>query len=61
MIPYAKEVIKYLKKQGFEIISQNGSHVKIKMGKYTVTVPMHGSKDLKTGTLRSVMKQAGLL
>jgi predicted RNA binding protein YcfA (HicA-like mRNA interferase family) len=25
-----------------------------------VTVPLHGSKDLKPGTLRSIIKQAGL-
>jgi predicted RNA binding protein YcfA (HicA-like mRNA interferase family) len=25
-----------------------------------VTVPFHGSKDLKAGTLRSIIRQAGL-
>lgn len=42
------EMIKYLRKNGFETVSQNGSHVKMKnveIGK-TVIVPCH-SKDLK--------------
>jgi len=27
---------------------------------YTVIVPVHSNKDLKTGTLRSILKQVGL-
>ena len=44
------EMIKYLRKNGFESVSQNGSHVKMKnveTGK-TVIIPYH-SKDLKKG------------
>ena len=44
----SREMISYLKKNGFEVISQNGSHVKMSnplTGK-TVIVPYH-SKDLK--------------
>ena len=55
------EMIKYLKKNGFESVSQNGSHVKMKnaqTGK-TVIVPYH-SKDLKRGMEQSILKQAGL-
>ena len=57
----AKQVISYLKKQGFQVISQNGSHVKLSDGLKTVIVPKHGAKDIAIGTLRSIMKQAGLL
>ena len=42
-----REMIKHLKKNGFEEISQNGSHVKMKnqvTGK-TVIVPYHSKKD----------------
>lgn len=56
-----KEMIKYLQKNGFEIISQNGSHMKLKnpeTGK-TVIVPYH-SKDLKKGLEQAILKQAGL-
>ena len=57
----SKEMITFLKKNGFEIISQNGSHVKMRnpvTGK-TVIVPYH-SKDLKKGMEQAILKQAGL-
>ena len=43
-----KEMVKLLKKNGFEEISQNGSHVKLNNSETgrTVIVPYH-SKDLK--------------
>lgn len=56
-----KEMIKLLKQNGFEEISQNGSHVKLKnkeTGKQTI-VPLH-SKSLKKGTEQAILKQAGL-
>lgn len=57
----SKEMIKLLKKNGFVIMNQNGSHVKMKnsdMGK-TVIVPYH-TKDLKKGLEQEILKQAGL-
>ena len=56
-----KEMIKLLKQNGFQVISQNGSHVKLKnpeTGKQT-TVPYH-LKDLKKGLEQAILKQAGL-
>lgn len=56
-----QEMLKFLKKNGFEIISRNGSHVKMRNpdnGK-TVIVPYH-SKDLKKGMEQAILKQAGL-
>ena len=57
----SKEMITYLKKNGFVITSQNGSHVKMfnsETGK-TVIVPYH-CKDLKKGMEQAILKQAGL-
>ena len=57
----SKEMLKLLKENGFEEVSQNGSHVKLKnpeTGK-TVIVPYH-SKDLKKGLEQAILKQAGL-
>lgn len=56
-----KEMIKLLKKNGFIIVSQNGSHVKLTNSKTdrTVIVPYH-SKDLKKGLEQAILKQAGL-
>ena len=56
-----KEMIKLLRRHGFDIVSQNGSHVKMKNsanGK-TVIVPCH-AKDLKKGMEQAILKQAGI-
>lgn len=57
----SREMIKYLQKNGFEILSQNGSHVKMcnRETKRTVIVPYH-SKDLKKGMEQAILKQAGV-
>ena len=57
----SKELVKKLKKHGFEIVSQNGSHVKLynKKTNKTLIVPYH-SKDLKKGLEHAILKQAGL-
>ena len=56
-----REMIKYLQKNGFIIISQNGSHMKLRNTESdkTVIVPYH-SKDLKKGLEQAILKQAGL-
>lgn len=56
-----REMIKHLKKNGFEEISQNGSHVKLKNRTtgITVIVPYH-SKAMKKGLEQAILKQAGL-
>lgn len=57
----SKEMIKLLKKNGFEIVSQNGSHVKLKNFEInrTVIIPYH-AKDLKKGLEKAILKQAGI-
>lgn len=56
-----REMIKYLKQNGFQEVSQNGSHVKLRnneTGRQT-EVPYH-CKDLKKGLEQAILKQAGL-
>lgn len=56
-----REMIKYLKQNGFREVSQNGSYVKLRndeTGKQT-EVPYH-CKDLKKGLEQAILKQAGL-
>lgn len=58
-----KKVILKLKRVGFYVTHQRGSHVYLKniAGNIIITVPDHGSKDLAIGTLHTVVvKQAGL-
>lgn len=38
----------------------NGSHFKYFKNNQTVIIPIHGNKDLRIGTLKSLMKQANL-
>ena len=56
-----QEMIKLRKKNGFEVVSQNGSHIKLKniQTNKTVIVPYH-SRDLKKGLEQTILKQAGL-
>ena len=60
-LPY-RVVRQKLGKAGFIPIAQKGSHVKFvkhtKQGLRTVIVPYH--KEITIGTLRSILRQAGL-
>ncbi|MDE6640635.1 MAG: type II toxin-antitoxin system HicA family toxin [Acetatifactor sp.] len=54
-------MIRHLKKNGFEIIGQNGSHVKMRNNTTgcQTEVPYH-STSLKKGLEQAILKQAGL-
>lgn len=54
-----KEVIKALRRLGFECYRQKGSHQIFVRGLYQVVVPCH-NKDLKIGTVRNIIKGTGL-
>jgi predicted RNA binding protein YcfA (HicA-like mRNA interferase family) len=54
-----KKVIKALERNGFYIHHTTGSHYILKKENFRVTVPYH-NKDLKPGTLASIIEQAGL-
>jgi predicted RNA binding protein YcfA (HicA-like mRNA interferase family) len=56
-----RELIKVLKKYGFVIDHQTGSHVIMEKPNHPliVTIPMH-NRDLKKGTLKAILKQAQL-
>ena len=52
------EAIRALQKLGFVIARQKGSHVILRRGSTGCVVPNH--KEIKVGTLSSVLKQAGV-
>jgi len=57
-----REAVAALQRAGFVAHHQTGSHLVLKLeGAVTrrVTVPMH-ARDLKKGTLRSILREAGL-
>jgi predicted RNA binding protein YcfA (HicA-like mRNA interferase family) len=55
----SRDIAKLLTEAGFVQTRQAGSHVHWIKGDRRVTVPA-GRKDMKTGTLRSIFRQAGL-
>ena len=55
-----KDVVTMLLENGFELVSQKGSHMKFKKGGKVVIVPNHNSKGVEKGTYYSILRQAGL-
>ncbi len=57
-----REAIKALGRAGFTVVRQRGSHVRLEKRTedrmIKLTVPLH--KSLKKGTLRTIIKDAGL-
>lgn len=57
----ARELIVVLKKHGFELDRQSGSHaIFIHIDGRRTTVPIHGKRDIGKGLLRQIMKDAEL-
>jgi len=55
-----KELIKLLKENGWTLDRIKGSHYIMIKGKKTLSVPVHGNRDLPKGTLNSLLKEGGL-
>ena len=54
-------LIQALAKVGFALDRQSGSHAVLRHGDgRMVVVPVHGGRDLQTGTLRAILRQAGM-
>jgi predicted RNA binding protein YcfA (HicA-like mRNA interferase family) len=58
---HSSDLIKVLKKAGWHVVNQVGSHVQFKhpTKKGRVTVP-HPNRDIPIGTVKSIEKQAGI-
>ena len=57
----ARQIIAVLRRHGFAIDRQSGSHaVLIHADGRRVTVPVHSGRTLGVGLLRSIMNDAGL-
>ena len=52
------EVVRALQRLGFAVARQRGSHIVLRRGSTGCVVPNH--RELKTGTLAGVLKQAGV-
>jgi mRNA interferase HicA len=58
----SSDLIRLLKKEGWYVHSQKGSHKKFKHATKTgsVIVADHKGKEIPIGTLRAILKQVGL-
>ncbi len=58
----AKDAIKAFEKFGFQVNRKKGSHIILVKPDYefVLSVPSHAGKDLKKGTLRSLIRDAGI-
>jgi predicted RNA binding protein YcfA (HicA-like mRNA interferase family) len=57
------ELIRILQRGGWEVVRQKGSHRRLEnpsRPRNPVTIAFHGSRDLPEGTLRAVLRRAGL-
>jgi predicted RNA binding protein YcfA (HicA-like mRNA interferase family) len=52
------EAVRALEHVGFKIVRQRGSHMVLRRGSAGCVVPNH--RELKTGTLSGILKQAGV-
>ncbi len=59
----SSELLRILKRDGWYVISQKGSHLKMgnKSRKGIIIFPYHGSKEMSKGIEKSILKNAGLL
>jgi len=57
-----REVCDLLAEHGFVLIRQRGSHILMqkRTEASTITVPIPNHRELKQGTLRSIIRQSGL-
>jgi len=55
-----KKLSKILEKNGWTLVDVNGSHFKYLKNNKTVIVPVHANKDLRIGTLLTILKQTEL-
>jgi predicted RNA binding protein YcfA (HicA-like mRNA interferase family) len=57
----AKEVVKILRSQGFELAGQRGSHQKWRHANgRQVIVAIHANKPIPIGTLKSIIEGSGI-
>lgn len=57
-----KEVCEILASQGFSEVRQRGSHIVMqkRLEGSTITVPVPNHKEIRIGTLQSIIRQSGL-
>lgn len=55
-----KDVIRKLEREGWSVLRQSGSHVRMGKDAGRTSVPVHGHHDLKAGTVSAIERQTGV-
>jgi predicted RNA binding protein YcfA (HicA-like mRNA interferase family) len=55
-----RETVRRLEKAGFTFVRQIGSHLILRGGSPPATISVPNHKELKPGTLRNIIRKAGL-
>ena len=55
-----KELVKLFERDGWRVERISGSHHIMIKGSKTISVPVHGKKDLGKGLVNAILKQAGI-
>lgn len=56
----ARRLVAFLQRQGYVVVGQSGSHVKLRRGDSVLVVPAHARSPVKAGLVLKILKQAGL-
>jgi predicted RNA binding protein YcfA (HicA-like mRNA interferase family) len=54
--PPGKEMVRFLRGQGFTVVRVRGSHHFLERGEQHTSIPVHGNVVLKIGTLRAILR-----
>lgn len=55
-----QEMVRFLQRDGFQLLRVRGSHHFLAKGELRTSVPVHGNRDLKIGTLRGIIRDVQL-
>jgi predicted RNA binding protein YcfA (HicA-like mRNA interferase family) len=58
--PSGKAMVRFLRKQGFQLVRTSGSHHYLDRHGVKTSVPVHGNRPLKIGTLRGILRDVQL-
>jgi mRNA interferase HicA len=56
----SNELKRWLERQGCTFEPGKGSHLKVRLGGRSTSLPMHGKKELGKGIVNAIKKQLGL-
>lgn len=58
--PSGEQMVRFLEATGFKLVRIRGSHHYFERQDCRTSVPVHGTRTLKIGTLRSILRDIGL-